>query len=288
MTDQRDGTLVIVFGAGGRLGQALLPMLAAGQWVVLAVMREKKPPNQPPNVHWIQIDVTEIDQWERSFHVLCGMADIHERVIIVDLLLDKATVTTMRSTLAAGTSYITRLRDRLAADNTPSSLVLASTTAVIAPWPYQTPYGIAKRRQLARYATARVVGRALLLPRLTHAKIDPHAVTYQEAAIRVEQSIVSVTTTEPTDLRLVPIVDIPISPNPCPSLLHRLTEFFARHLAICTTGKDSPAAHRLASHARLAVTPRWLRHHVDHHLVPDRLVRRLARRLETDVEEQQP
>lgn len=152
MTYRHYDTLVLVFGAGGRLGRTLLPILATGPWGIMAVTRNNKPPAPPRNVHWIQIDVTEVDLWERSLRVFCGMADIYDRVIIVDLLLDKATATAMRQSLAAGLVYITRLRSRLATVDRPSSLVLASTTAVLAPWLYQTPYGLAKRRQLTRYA----------------------------------------------------------------------------------------------------------------------------------------
>ncbi len=286
-------TLVIVFGAGGRLGQALLPALASGPWGVVAVMREKKPPNPPPSVSWIQIDVTQTELWERSLRVFCGMADIHERVTIVDLVLDPTTVTTMRSSLAAGTLYIKRLRTRLSALDRPSSLVLASTTAILAPWLYQTPYGMAKRRQLACYASAATVGRALLLPSLVFSEAEQAntatpTMTYADAASLVVAAIAEATVTEPTCLQLtVPEIDIR-SPRTPSRYVPRLGDVFTSHLRLVTSGWDSPAVHRQASHARLTLTPCWLRRHVDHHLAPGQLVRRLARRLETEVEEYVP
>jgi hypothetical protein len=48
-----------------------------------------------------------------------------------------------------------------------------------------------------------------------------------------------------------------------------------------TSRRNSPLAHRLASRARLDLTPGRLRCRVDHHLVPGRLVRSLSRELGT-------
>jgi hypothetical protein len=294
MTYRHPDTLVIVFGAGGRLGRAFLPLLAGGPWVVVAIARQEKPPNPAPNVRWIQIDVTEIELWERSLHVFCSMAEIHDRVIIVDLLLDRATVRAMRWSLAAGTAYITRLRSRLTDINRPCSLVLASTTAVLAPWFYQTPYGLAKQRQLARYASTGLVGRALLLPPLVDAEsndavILAHLVwTFTEAATHVLRAVFATLNTETTVLCVVtsgvngsscqPVATFPIR-------VRTMAHVLELHLQCWTIRRDSPQAHRLASHGRLELTPKWLRRRVDHHRVPASLVGRLARRLDAEVEE---
>jgi hypothetical protein len=297
MTYRHQDTLVIVFGAGGRLGRALLPLLADGPWVVVAIAREEKPPNPAPNVRWIQIDVTEIESWEPSLHVFCSMAEIHDRVIIVDLLLDRATVRSMRWSLAAGTAYITRLRSRMTDVNRPCSLVLASTTAVLAPWFYQTPYGLAKQRQLARYASTGFVGRALLLPPLVDAESDDAVIlarlvwTFTEAAARLLRAVFATRTTEPTGLCVVtPGVDRsscqPVGTSPV--RLRTIAQVLELHLGCWAIRRDSPHAHRLASHGRLELTPTWLRRRVDHHIVPASLVGRLARRLDTEVEQQQP
>lgn len=296
MTYQHHDTLVIVFGAGGRLGRALLPVLAAGPWVVVAVARKEKPPDPPPTVHWIQIDVTEVDLWERSLRVFCGMAEIHDRVIIVDLLLDKASVTTMRRSLAAGTAYIARLRLRLAAVSRPSSLVLASTTAVLAPWLYQTPYGLAKRRQLRRYASVGMTGQALLLPQLVNGEAGPQTTsdrlvwTYADAASRVLQAVADERKAKSAELRLVTArVDRPLCRGTAAHRSLRLRaalQVLELHIASWTSQRDSPLAHRLASRGRLELTPGWLRRRIDHHLVPARLVRLLGQQLRVHIEEQ--
>lgn len=288
-------TLVIVFGAGGRLGRALLPTLAAGPWAVLAVAHGEKRPGFPSAVHWIQTDVTEVDLWERSLLMSCGMAEIHDRVIIVDLLLDRTSVTAMRRSLAAGTAYVLRLRSRLAAANRPSSLVLASTTAVLAPWLYQTPYGLAKRRQLRRYASAGMTGRVLLLPQLINAEDDPHAAsarlawTYTDAAARILRAVSAAAATAPTGLRLLtPQLNRPMRQEAAKPRLRRIravAQVLELHFAGWTSQRNSPLAHRLASRGRLELTPGWLRHRIDHHLVPARRVRLLSRKLGAAIEE---
>lgn len=297
MTYRHQDTLVIVFGASGRLGRALLPILTDGPWVVVAVAHQQKPPNPPSNIHWIQMDVTELDSWEPSLCVLYGMAEIHDRVIIVDLLLDRTTVRAMRWSLAAGTAYITRLRSRLTDVNQPCSLVLASTTAVLAPWFYQTPYGLAKQRQLKRYASSGLVGQALLLPRLVDGQCDCVVTsarlvwTFNEAASLVLRAVFATRATEPSALCVVtPGIHRSCSQSVGTSLVRMgtITQVLELHLKCWTIRRDSPQAHRLASRGRLQLTPKWLRRRVDHHIVPASLVGRLARRLDADVHEQQP
>lgn len=296
MTYRCQDTLIIVFGAGGRLGRALLAMLASGPWVVVAVARREKLAFPTTNVHWVQIDVTETGVWERSLRVFCGAAARYDSVIIVDLLLDKTTVTAMRRSLTAGTAYIARLHSRLADADCLGSLVLASTTAVLAPRLYQTPYGIAKRQQLVQYVSSGLPGRALLLPSLVDAEpgrpttSDRLVWTYTEAATRVVQAVTSARTTKPTTLRLIaPRVDSSSRVTARvsrPYDLSALAQVVNLHVVSWTTQRDSPHAHRLASRGRLELTPRWLRHRVDHHIVPAGLLRQLARKLGTEIEKQ--
>jgi hypothetical protein len=280
MTYQQKDTLVIVFGAGGRVGQALLPILASGPWDVVGVARKEKPAVRPPNVHWIQVDVTDTQHWERSLRVFCGMADIYRQVIVVDLLLDRSTVSAMRRSLAAVTAYVTRLRSWLGAVERPCSLVLASTSAVLAPWPYQTPYGRAKRNQLIAYRAARYVGSAVLLPSL----VDDEYVT---AAQLIERTIGLTRRGTPTRLELVATqgkgrLDQQARSN-ASTPHHWVADAAASHLRSWLTQRDSPHAHRLASHARLALTPQWLRYRVDHHVMPANLLHKLARRLDVSI-----
>jgi hypothetical protein len=292
VTYQSEDTLVIVFGAGGRLGQAMLPILAAESWVVVGVAREKKPPNLPPTMHWIQIDVTEVDLWEQSLRVFCGMASIYKQVIVIDLLLDKATVTTMRRSLTAGSAYISELRSRLATADRPSSLVLASTTAVLSPWLYQTPYGLAKRRQLAQYSSTGMAGRAILLPSLVHVYNEASTaparlvLTYNAAAVRMVRAATSARTAPPTTLCLVAQgVDCGFGAPVDVPRVRAAVRVAKLHLASWTTQRDSPQAHRLASNGRLLLTPQPLRQRVDHHVLPSSLLHQVARRLGVEVEE---
>ncbi len=297
MTCRFHDTLIIVFGAGGRLGRTLLAMLASGPWVVVAVARSERPAVSTTDVHWVQIDVTETDVWERSLQMLCGAAARYDNVFIVDLLLDKTTVTAMRRSLVAGTSYIARLHSRLADAGCLDSLVLASTSAVLAPRLYQTPYGLAKRRQLAQYVSSGLPGRALLLPSLVDAELDRPTTsdrlvwTYTEAATRIAQAVTSARASKPTGLRLIaPRVDR--SPRLTarvsrPQDLRILAQVLRLHVVSWTTQRDSPQAHHLASRGLLDLTPRWLRHRVDHHILPAGLLYQLARKLGTEIAEKQ-
>lgn len=296
---QEPRALIIVFGATGRLGLVLLPVLASGPWTVVAVARDRKPADRPQSVHWIQIDVTEVDLWERSLRVFCGMADIHEHVIIVDLLLDKTTVTAMRRSLATGAAYIARLRARLAQVPRSTSLILASTTAVLSPWLYQTPYGLAKRRQLQHYVSAGMSGCALILPRLVDRPQNDSAgatssshLSYATAAMRIMQAVAVEWVTPSRALVLLPpdrirqVRRLRMASRPC--RIRAVWQVVVLNLTSWTTSRDSPQAHRLASHGRLELTPWPLRQRIDHHLVPAGLVRRLARHLDVEAVRSRP
>lgn len=287
MTHPGPDTLVIVLGASGRVGQALLPRLSGASGDVVAVSRQNR--SAAAAALWMHVDVTQADRWERSLNDLCTMARDRAQVIVVDLVLDKTSVATMRASLASATAYTLRLRVRLAAVNRPSSLVLASTTAVLAPWPYQTPYGLAKRRQLRRYAAEGMTGQVLLLPQLvsgnSEADDPPSAAvtwTFDNAAAQLQQSVSSVANPMSTGLRLVaPACDQVtgeevVSARPAIGL-RTLARVVTLHALMLTIRRDSPLAHRLASRGRLELTPQWLRRRIDHHLVPEYLVRRLYR-----------
>ncbi|MQA09391.1 MAG: hypothetical protein GEU98_12730 [Pseudonocardiaceae bacterium] len=282
-------TLVIVFGAGGRLGTRLLLLLAKEPVTVLAVARKDKPNVRPPGMHWMQIDVTNPAEWPRSLGALTGIAGVHRHTVLVDLLLKRATVTTMRTSIAAVTSYILQLHERLAAVGQSSSLVSASTTATLAPWLYQTPYGLAKRQQLARYATSGISGTAFLLPSLAETGNDrPENLglswSYSEAARKLAAAITGPTTSVHgrNPFRLV-VPDPPTRQSAVDSYTQRAKSAARRllpaHMSLLFGRWDSPQQHREASHHRLAVTPPSLREYVDHHRVPPFLLRRLKRSL---------
>ncbi|MGH3800522.1 MAG: hypothetical protein ACRDTD_10390 [Pseudonocardiaceae bacterium] len=286
--------LVIVFGAGGRLGTRLLPLLAAEPVTVLGIARQGKHPRWPRRMHWPQVDVTNPEEWPHSLNALAHIAGVHERVVCVDLLLNRATVTAMRNSIAAVTTYILCLRDRLAEADRACSLVAASTTAVLAPWLYQTPYGLAKRRQLARYAASGITGIALLQP----SPVDPHAnaaarneltFTYHEAAQHVATAVTAhAAAVHRRDFRIA----VPGTPKrgvlrenrQAAHVLRAMKRLAPAHVDLILNRRDSPQAHREASHHRLALTPTLLRNHVDHHHAPQFLVNQLSRSLNTPAE----
>lgn len=288
-------TLVIVFGAGGRLGTRLLPILAAEPVTVLGIARQDKPARWPRGMHWMQVDVTNPEEWPRSLGALADIAGVRQRVVCVDLLLKRATVAAMRNSTAAATAYILHLRDQLADTDQPCSLVAANTTAALAPWLYQTPYGLAKRRQLARYAASGITGTAFLLPSLvdTHADAttrDRLTWTYQEAAQHVATAVTPphAAAAYRRGFRVV----VPDTPRRCvvrenrqPALvLGTVKRLVSAHVDLVLSRRDSPQAHREASHHRLALTPTWLRDHLDHHHAPPLLVRQLSRLLNVPAE----
>lgn len=241
----------------------------------------------------MQVDVTNPDEWTRSYRALAGIAGIHRHVVLVDLLLNRTTVTTMRTSLTAASSYVLGLDEWLATSGQSTSLVAASTTATMAPWLYQTPYGLAKRRQLTHYAASGIRGTAFLLPSLNETanaseKAGPRW-SYSETARKLAAAITWQTTTyarvnEP--FRLV-VPDQPtrqVAINTRESLFRTAKGLLATHLYLMLGHWDSPHQHRKASHHRLAVTPPSLREHVDHHTAPPRLLRRLKRSLGGSVE----
>lgn len=285
--------LVIMFGAGGRLGTQLLPLLTESV-TVLGIARQNKPTYWPRRMRWMQLDITDPEEWPDSLCFLTDIASSHQCVVCVDLLLHRATVAAMRNSITAVTTYILYLRDKIAVNNRPCSLVAANTTAALAPWLYQTPYGLAKRHQLARYVASGITGTALLLPSL----IDTHnnetmrnklTWTYREAAEHVAVTVTRhAVGLHRRDLRVVvPSISRRLIVKEClepTNLRWAMKRLVPAHVDLVLNRRDSPQAHREASHNRLALTPRWLRDHLDHHRVPQLLVRRLCRSLNVSTE----
>ncbi len=179
-------TAAIVFGASGRLGRALLPRLAEADLTPIAVARARTPATPVAGVHWTQIDVTDERHCRRALPVLQRLASIYRRVVLVDLVLDRRSVSAMRHSITASTRYVCALGREFATGGHQVSYVLAGTTAALAPWPLQTPYGLAKRRQLASYLCMAQPTAALLLPllRQPEAAQERHALswTFERAA----------------------------------------------------------------------------------------------------------
>lgn len=274
-------TLAIVFGAGGRLGKALLPKLTASGLTPLAVTRAHLPAAPTLGTHRIRLDLIDAHQRARAQPVLHGVASTHHRVILLDLVLDRRSVAAMRRSIAASTSYILGLGRRLAADGHDIRYVLASTTAVLAPRLFQTPYGLAKQRRLATYLGAAQPTVAVLLPSLS---AQPSIVAdrrsdwcYGRAAgVLARQAELTVNSSR----LLLPAAEYE-SMEPGASGLGRGA---IAQLARLTWRRDDPLTHRQASHTRLLLVPGRWRPLVDHHCAPDRLARRAAHRHRVAVE----
>lgn len=257
-------TLAIVFGASGRLGRALLPQLAASKLVVLAVSRVPVP---AAGVRWMQVDVTNSQHRARAFPVLQELASIHQAVVLLDLVLDRRSVRAMRRSIEASTSYVIRLGRHLTAEGCSVRYVLASTTAALAPWLLQTPYGLAKRRQLSAYLGEARPTSAVLLPSLSSSP-GSRAWCYERAAHRLV--LQTELAAEPSRL---------VVPTDCGRAETRGSPWLrgaVAQLASLSWRRNDPLAHRLASHARLRLVPAPWRPLIDHHLAPEPLVQRIA------------
>lgn len=287
-------TLVVVFGASGRVGARLLPLLTVEPVTVMALARRDKPHTVPPDVHWMRLDVTNRSEWPQSLDAISDIASSHRRIVLVDVLLDRATVIRMRTSIMAVTAYILCLHERLNTSNQPCSLIAASTTAVLSPWFYQTPYGLAKRRQLASYAADGLPGAAYLLPALVHNRADMATRVgltwaYTDAIRYLAAESASHGTARPERFRLFAPYASQHEPagrkqGPAVESARATINLLSSQLALILGPNNSPQAHREASHYRLAATPTWLRRDVDHHAVPPMLIRRLGRSLAVPVE----
>ena len=289
-------TLVIVFGAGGRLGARLLPILANEPAMVVAVTRNNTPGVQPRGIRRMRLDVTNPDECAHSLDVLTGIARAYRYTVLVDLILNRATVTTMRTSITAAASYVLRLHERLRTTDQFPSLVSASTTATLAPWLYQTPYGLAKRHQLVRYVNSGISGTAFLFPSLAETPDDKSETVglrwiYTGAACKLAAAITrpprSSGSGRVRPFRLVvPETPIrrPTGDNYTPRARISARQLLATHAPLLLGRWDSPQQHREASRHRLAMTPESLREYVDHHTVPPFLLRRLVRALNDSVE----
>lgn len=275
--------LVVVLGASGRLGGELLPHLIdeTDQSAVVVGVSRSKPHTLPRGLRWQLLDLADGHYVDLATRALSGMSTVCDEVVVVDAVLDKSSVSAMRRSIAATAPFVELLASRAAIHSRPVSVILATTTAVLAPWLYQTPYGLAKRRQLIRYGHAGLSGSAFLLPTLVQADPAVGQWTFATAAKLIAEAVVA---DDPDKFSLV------VSPRrhaddddwrpgaalrAAPSLL----------VERAWRKADCPHTHRESSHALLSATPPWFRSRVDHHSVPDVLVRSFAQRhgLQTTV-----
>jgi len=279
---------VVVLGASGRLGRRLLPAFASAGFDAIAVARAA-PGGPPGSSRSITADLTDPDERARLATTVATWTEGRDRVYIADVVLDRRGVEAMRRSVVAVTDTVLRLHDRLARRTASVGLVAASTTAVLAPDLYQTPYGLAKRGQVLAYARSGLGGGALLLPALNetgnaaHGGAGPwHVWSFECAADRlVPAALDSAFTIRVPDLTQQVRLGLPSRRT------HGVGEVLRAHVRSLLTDRNSMHAHREAARGRLGVSPDRIRRRVDHHLAPAHLIRRFAERYHVHVVHEQ-
>ncbi len=245
----------------------------------------------------VAADVTDPVSRQKLVDTLPTMLGAGRQVALVDAVLDRSSVAAMRASLAGAAESIATAAHRLAAAGRDVRIVAASTTVVLAPVPYQTPYGRAKLQQLHRYAAAGVPVCAWLLPMLRDTPPPgtwrpcrlacfPRIVwPYQQAAAALTEECLN-STHEPGLHVKAPTDQATCPAGRCRQHACRIASAMAAGLAAVpftlarlTGWRESPAAQRYASYSLLHLTPRPVRVRVDHHLAPHQRISRLTRRL---------
>lgn len=266
----------VVLGGTGRLGRCLLARLRAQGCRTIGVSR-RADATGGAGAEWVQVDLTDATRWAQAQQCLCQLLAGEKEIVLADLVLDRTDVASMRRSIRAATAFTLQLQNVLVTGGFRVRVLAASTTAVLAPRALQTPYGKAKRAQAFRYAQLSRVD-LVLLPQLLDAAESRvgavgHSCTYAAAAaalLALSQS--------PADRALWCVR----GSDPPPYVqrgLAGMSAYLGALLRAHTVGRNSPAAHRWASRAGLAVLPPRIRMRVDHHTVPDQRIRDLARRL---------
>ncbi|WFF08880.1 hypothetical protein O7622_10145 [Micromonospora sp. WMMD1076] len=182
----------------------------------------------------------------------------------------------MRRSIRGATEGVLHLRAEFRAAGQETTLIAASTTAVLAPGLYQTPYGLAKRKQVVTYARSGVTGTALLLPQLgqrSRTTSKPQPPWSFERAAQALLTAVSAAPLNGFTVRVPAFVaDVESSHTDTSGSTLRA------HLHSLVLDRDSMLAHRAAARSRLGWTPERLRFRLDHHRAPAELVRRFANR----------
>ncbi len=287
-------TQAVILGASGRLGRALVPLFSAAGFDVIAVARTPTVVHGSDNTRWIPADLTIEEDRTRVATTVDTWTPRHGHVCVVDAVLDRSGVDAMRRSVQGGTETVLRLRDRLGDRAHGWELTAASTTAVLAPGLYQTPYGLAKRRQVLTYARSGVRGTALLLPSLASALApQPGAWTARRAGWFYEQAsqhLVAMALATPSRPGFV--IHVPdlaaASTGTATAALSAAGTAVLAHLRSLVLDRDCMQAHRDAARSRLLLTPNRIRRRVDHHRAPAELVRRFADRQQVAVAWQRP
>ena len=275
----------MILGASGRLGRRLLPAFAAAGFDTIGVARASRIAHPPIAGQWITADLRVPVDRVRTAGTIGAHGVGHRQLCIVDVVLDRCGVEAMKDSVHGATDMVLRLRDQLSGNATRTILIAASTTAVLAPRVFQTPYGLAKRRQVITYTRAGVAGVAWLLPLLGEPGI-PQTVgsqypawSFDEAATRLAAIPAAAWSGDAFAVR-IPAVPVPITSERAGAVRPAA---LAAHVNSLWADRDSMQAHRDAARARLPLSPRSFRSQVDHHLAPARLVDRFADRYDITV-----
>ncbi len=284
--------MVVLFGATGRLGSAIQAKLSSNpNFTVMSIARTARP-------GVTAMDISQTSVRPAQIAALSSWATPFNQVILIDAILDKSSALAMRRSLAQAADFITETSQALRDQGKRVVLMTASTTAVLSPLGYQTPYGIAKRKQLSRYATAEIPGLAFLFPKLllseSNSEIQkahvndllaplhylPHLTsTYAEAALLIAESA----NRTHADFRISSPLGLLTPAQPLTFGIRQkavtLLAVVPLAFAASTFGRNSPQLHRLATYGKLFATPPPLRRRIDHHLAPKARVAKLARRL---------
>lgn len=266
--------VLVLLGASGRLGRAVQPLAVAAGFHVVAVARTPPAVPTPGSTQWVGADLTVVRDRARVAAAITNRIASSGPIYLVDVVLDRSGVDAMHRSIRGATEGVLQLRTEFRAAGRETTLIAASTTAVLAPGLYQTPYGLAKRRQVVRYARSGVAGAALLLPQLgsgTGTVSKPQPICSFEQAAHALVSTVSAAPHHGFTVR-VPALDVESS--------HTAVNGSAllAHLHSLVLDRDSMLAHRAAARGRLGWTPARLRLRFDHHHAPVELVRRFANR----------
>lgn len=264
-------TTAIVLGAAGRLGAVLLPVLTTTFDTVIGVARRRSLPSQH-GVVWAHADIQDATIRNLCRRELVEQITSAEQVVVFDLVLDRSSVPHMLSSVAAATTFAHDLVADLRWCGTRVRIVAASTTAILAPRLFQTPYGQAKRDQAEQYARKRG-SQIVLLPALAQVAGDTEW-TFGHAA-RVLAGVAIAVMDRP---------DVPAIVWTPADLAEPSREGTALRAAVAaqvrcwTTHRDDPHVHRSVARGRLALLPPAVRRRVDHHVAPPALVRAFGHR----------
>jgi hypothetical protein len=266
-------------------------MLAAAEFRVIGVARSRSPESVPADADWVYADLRSSADRRRVASVVTASTWGQSSVFVIDVVLDRSGVEAMRQSLRGALDTVFLVSDQLVSSGTVGKLISASTTAILAPWLYQTPYGIAKRRQVVTYARSGMTGLALLLPLLADQR--PLAATggwpvwsFEHAARRLaDEALLAVTSPPGFGIR-VPVLATDSSATRRRSVTgHSPADgVLLSHLHSLVTHRDSMQAHRAAARARLLLTPRFIRQQFDHHQVRAMLLRRFADRYHVTID----